>query len=202
MKHIFLALFALTACVASAFAQTSPAATASVSLTKEDRQTAINYLQETEKNFLAAINGLSDAHCKLKAAPDRWSIAQVAEHIATAEDFFWSSVGNMMQEPANPERASETAGKDKIIFDKVPDRSHKAQAPEPLKLTGKFATREELVKHLLHGQQGHQRIEVTISIGLSTLELKGEAVADVLKRADTALYRAKHDGRNSVSAAA
>ncbi|KYK49665.1 MULTISPECIES: PleD family two-component system response regulator [Bradyrhizobium] len=46
--------------------------------------------------------------------------------------------------------------------------------------------------------KGTKRIEVTISIGLTTLERKGEAVADVLKRADTALYRAKHDGRNRV----
>jgi diguanylate cyclase (GGDEF)-like protein len=50
--------------------------------------------------------------------------------------------------------------------------------------------------------KGTKRIEVTISIGLSTLELKGEAVADALKRADTALYRAKHDGRNRVVATA
>ena len=50
--------------------------------------------------------------------------------------------------------------------------------------------------------KGTNRIEVTISIGLSTLEQKGEAVADVLKRADTALYRAKHDGRNRVVAQA
>jgi two-component system cell cycle response regulator len=50
--------------------------------------------------------------------------------------------------------------------------------------------------------KGAKRIEVTISIGLSTLELKGEPVADVLKRADNALYRAKHDGRNRVVAAA
>jgi two-component system cell cycle response regulator len=48
--------------------------------------------------------------------------------------------------------------------------------------------------------KGEKRIEVTISIGLSTLERKGEAVADVLKRADNALYRAKHDGRNRVVA--
>jgi two-component system cell cycle response regulator len=34
------------------------------------------------------------------------------------------------------------------------------------------------------------------------LEQKGEAVADVLKRADNALYRAKHDGRNRVVAQA
>jgi len=44
--------------------------------------------------------------------------------------------------------------------------------------------------------------QVTISIGLSTLELKGEPIGDVLKRADTALYRAKHDGRNRVVSAA
>src|ERR1700716_2487283 len=50
--------------------------------------------------------------------------------------------------------------------------------------------------------KGTKRIEVTISIGLSMLDRKGEAVADVLKRADTALYRAKHDGRNRVVATA
>jgi two-component system cell cycle response regulator len=50
--------------------------------------------------------------------------------------------------------------------------------------------------------KGTKRIEVTVSIGLSTLERKGEAVGDVLKRADTALYRAKHDGRNRVVSAA
>jgi two-component system cell cycle response regulator len=50
--------------------------------------------------------------------------------------------------------------------------------------------------------KGEKRIEVTISIGLATLERKGEDVADVMKRADTALYRAKHDGRNRVVSAA
>ena len=49
---------------------------------------------------------------------------------------------------------------------------------------------------------GAKRIEVTISIGLSMLERKGEPVANVLKRADLALYRAKHDGRNRVVAEA
>jgi len=50
--------------------------------------------------------------------------------------------------------------------------------------------------------KGTTQIEVTISIGLSTLEVKGEPIADVLKRADNALYRAKHDGRNRVVSAA
>jgi two-component system cell cycle response regulator len=50
--------------------------------------------------------------------------------------------------------------------------------------------------------KGSKRIEVTASIGLSTLEVKGEAVGDALKRADAALYRAKHDGRNRVASQA
>ena len=49
---------------------------------------------------------------------------------------------------------------------------------------------------------GNNRLDVTISIGLATLDIKGELIADVLKRADQALYRAKRDGRNRVVSAA
>jgi two-component system cell cycle response regulator len=49
---------------------------------------------------------------------------------------------------------------------------------------------------------GQNRLDVTISIGLATLDTKGELIADVLKRADQALYRAKRDGRNRVVSAA
>lgn len=147
MKHTLSAFLAIAVCAASVLAQTSPGPAGSGSLAKEERERAITYLNETQKNFLAAIDGVSDAQWKFKAAPERWSIAETAEHIATAEDFIWGRTQEIMKAPANPERRSETEGKDKMIYDKVPDRSHKAQAPEPLKPTGKFATREELVRH-------------------------------------------------------
>lgn len=51
-------------------------------------------------------------------------------------------------------------------------------------------------------EKGARRIDVTISIGLAALERRGEPMADVLKRADQALYRAKRDGRNRVVPAA
>lgn len=49
--------------------------------------------------------------------------------------------------------------------------------------------------------RGAKRVEVTISVGVATLEC-GESVADLLKRSDQALYRAKRDGRNRVVLAA
>ncbi len=47
-------------------------------------------------------------------------------------------------------------------------------------------------------QQGTKNLEVTISIGLAAIGAPGDNAAAILKRADTALYRAKRDGRNRV----
>jgi two-component system, cell cycle response regulator len=49
-------------------------------------------------------------------------------------------------------------------------------------------------------QQGGGLIEVTISIGLATLDTADDNAGSILKRADQALYRAKRDGRNRVVA--
>ena len=47
-------------------------------------------------------------------------------------------------------------------------------------------------------QQGAKNLEVTISIGIAAIGAPGDNAAAILKRADTALYRAKRDGRNRV----
>jgi len=48
--------------------------------------------------------------------------------------------------------------------------------------------------------QGAQAIDVTISIGIATLDTADDTASTILKRADQALYRAKRDGRNRVVA--
>jgi two-component system cell cycle response regulator len=47
-------------------------------------------------------------------------------------------------------------------------------------------------------QEGARNLDVTISIGIAALAGPTDTAAAVLKRADTALYRAKRDGRNRV----
>jgi two-component system, cell cycle response regulator len=49
-------------------------------------------------------------------------------------------------------------------------------------------------------EDGRKMIDVTISIGIATLESSRDNAVQLLKRADQALYRAKRDGRNRVVA--
>jgi hypothetical protein len=52
----------------------------------------------------------------------------------------------LMKSPPTPERRAEAAGKDEKILQGVPERTRKAQAPEVLVPTGKWATSAALVK--------------------------------------------------------
>jgi hypothetical protein len=122
-----------------AVAQASPRAAGEVS--EADRKALLAYLEQTQKVFLASIEGLSEAQWKWKPAPDRWSVAEVAEHITLAESTLRGLVTDqVMKAPATPDVLAKTKGKDTAILKMIPDRTHKAQAPEALVPKGKWPT--------------------------------------------------------------
>ena len=143
----FLAvLCAVLALALAGIAQTA-VAPAPATLSADERDAALKNLQATHDAFLKSIAGLSDKQWKFKPAPDRWSVAEVSEHIAVSESGIFGFVhGQIMTSPAAPEKRAEVKVTDQQILTLVPDRSHKAQAPEFLKPTNRFATREELIK--------------------------------------------------------
>src|SRR6266436_2400961 len=63
------------------------AAASAQEVTQAEKDKALQYLETTKKNLLEATKGLSEAQWNFKAAPDRWAVAQVMEHIVAAEDF-------------------------------------------------------------------------------------------------------------------
>jgi hypothetical protein len=143
----FLAVLCLVLTLALASSAQTMATPAPMPLTAEEREVALKSLQATRDAFLKSIAGLSEKQWRFKPAPDRWSVAEVSEHIAVSESTLLGLVQTkFMTSPAAPEKRTEVAGKDEIVLEKVPDRSHKAQAPEFLKPTNRWATREELTK--------------------------------------------------------
>jgi hypothetical protein len=141
-KLLFFAILIMTAANLIAQAPPSPETT---SLTKQEREQGVKYLKETRDKFLDSIKGLSDEQWKFKSAPDRWSVAEVAEHIGISEQTIFGMItGQVMASPADPSKREAAKGKDEMILKMIPDRTTKAQAPEILKPVGRWATREAL----------------------------------------------------------
>lgn len=146
-----LRLFILPACFAISLPVFAPAqdnaAEKKSALTDQERAEAVKYFEETRQNFLDAVKGLSEAQWRYKAGPDRWSIAEVAEHIAISEETLFNLVTRqLMQTPAAPEKKEAAKGKEALIRASITNRSVKAQAPEMLKPANRWATQGELVK--------------------------------------------------------
>jgi uncharacterized damage-inducible protein DinB len=137
-----LALTVLCLATVSSFAQTAP-----TTLTPQEREDALKQFATTRDNFLKSIAGLSQKQWTFKPAPDRWSVAEVAEHITVAESAIFGVVQKqVMSSPAAPDKRDQVKGKDELILEKVPDRTHKVQAPEILRPTGRWATEAELTR--------------------------------------------------------
>jgi len=146
MKNLLLwtAVFGFTAQI-HGVAQDTPAVKP---LTQHDRDFAIASMQATRKIFLDSVAGLSPEQWNFKAAPDRWSIAECAEHIALSEDFISGLAKNqVMKTPATPEKRQEVKVTDQEILDKTPDRRQKFKAPEPIAPKKTFAEPDQAVAH-------------------------------------------------------
>jgi uncharacterized damage-inducible protein DinB len=116
-------------------------------LTAAERTTAAAYLEKTRAAVVATAADLSDAQLQFKAAPDRWSVAEVLEHIASAEDFLMGLIeGQVMKAPARGE-GEDVKAIDEFVLKAIPDRSQKVQAPEPLKPSNRFGSIKESLKH-------------------------------------------------------
>lgn len=135
MKHLLLALCAVLCLGSAAWGQ---------NLTAEDRESGVKYLEKTRQGVVDATAGLSEAQWKFKSAPDRWSVAEVVEHIAVAEQFLFEKavMGAMNGTASPPDRDYKKI--DAAILANVPDRTNKRKAPDQMVPTGQWSPTEAL----------------------------------------------------------
>src|ERR1700682_5034209 len=144
----------LLGCLAFVLVSFAVATAQAQEVTQAEKDRALQYLESTKKGVLDATKGLSDAQWNFKSAPDRWSVAEVMEHLAAAEDMLRGLMQEqVMKTPPVPVRdAEETKKADDAVLAMVPDRSHKVQAPEPLKPTNRFGSPAAAQKHFVESR--------------------------------------------------
>lgn len=128
--------------------ETAPVIAGSIGLTADtpgehlaasDLEQGRLYLQQSRNYVAGAIIGLSDAQWRFKPAPDRWSIAEIVEHMVAVEELVLGPVREQLA--AAPASAVERDYRqvDAIVMNQFPNRLNKFQAPEPIQPTGQFA---------------------------------------------------------------
>jgi hypothetical protein len=126
---------------AAAFAADAPVPVSA----SADKAALIAQLQRTEARFLKAVEGLSEAQWNFKAAPDRWSIAECAEHISTAEPMIRGMIADAITKTLTADMLPK-AKQDEMILTNLVDRSKKFKAPEPLLPKNRYGSPQAAVE--------------------------------------------------------
>jgi DinB superfamily len=112
----------------SASAQTS----SDSKMTRAERAELIELLKKSEREFLQAVEGLTEQQWSFKPAPDRWSVAECAEHIVLADALLFETATKSLAGPPD-EKWEETVRKTDVLRRALPNRSTKVDAPAAIK---------------------------------------------------------------------
>ncbi|HYK18831.1 MAG TPA: DinB family protein [Bryobacteraceae bacterium] len=109
---------------------------------------ALQYFEETRNRIIAVTSGLSDPQWNFKPAPGRWSIADNLEHMVIVQERVFGPIRERLAAAPAPEAGRDNQLIEKLIFEKFPDRSTLANAPEWTMPTGQWPPRVALDRWL------------------------------------------------------
>ncbi|MBI4467499.1 MAG: DUF1579 family protein [Acidobacteria bacterium] len=118
-------------------------------LTPAELERGVKHLEQSRSYLVGATAGLSKRQWSFKASPERWSPAEIVEHLALSEDFLMNLIKDrVMKSPASNEPRDLRAMDDKILG-VIADRTFSAKAPEQVTPTGKFASPQKALEALI-----------------------------------------------------
>lgn len=96
----------------------------------------VEALEKSRQEFQAAVANVGEEHAKAKPEAGRWSVLECVEHVTVVEERF---LGRL---EAAPRLESPRVDKEKEaeLAVRVPNRTTKAEAPEPVRPTGRFSS--------------------------------------------------------------
>lgn len=147
----FLRAGGLRACLALLLTLTAVPAFAadgevSAHLTDAERAHLVEML-ETSQSELEALAAEAEGDLWL-ARPDAesWSVGEVVEHLALAEEMFYGMITQMLESEPDPDWQSVAEGGTETLETTVQDRSQKFQAPEMLQPAGEASRSDTLAR--------------------------------------------------------
>jgi hypothetical protein len=111
-------------------------------LSRGERDRILSYYHATRKQLLDATAGLTPAQWNFKQGAEKWSIAEVVEHLTLTEDMLFNYATAFLERPVQPPaQTTET----EALVKNMTDRSKPANAPAELRPTGRWSPGPGLV---------------------------------------------------------
>jgi uncharacterized damage-inducible protein DinB len=163
----------LAGLAASILVLTIPASaqTADPKMTKAERAELIELLNKSEKEFLQAVEDLSEQQWSFKPGPDRWSVAECAEHIVLAEALLFETATTSLTAAAD-DKWEETLRKTDVLRRALPNRSTKVDAPAAIK------PRQAMTRQQLMARFKEQRARALTYVQETEAPLKAHTAAN------------------------
>ncbi len=116
-------------------------------LSSAERSALLDLLSRGERELEELVASTPDELWATKPAPDRWSVAEVVEHLGAAEPFLFGLLQQTLAAPVDPDWAQVEGAlaADKFVG-MLQDRSQKFQAPEPIQPKGGLTRAEALAR--------------------------------------------------------
>src|SRR6186713_925933 len=87
-----------------------------MSLTRDEREFAAEYLVFTKKMLIDSLAGLSKLQMEVRPGPFQWSIAECVGHLALAGDHAWKVLQDLLLQPPTPEKQAQVRVRVKQIM--------------------------------------------------------------------------------------
>jgi DinB superfamily len=113
-----------------------------------EREFLVAELGGSEARLLRALDGLSDAQWRFREGPERWSIAEIVEHLVVFEEFIRGAVQRVLQEAGEPEKRAAVAAKEPLVLGLAESRGTRFVAREATRPVGRWVDAAELVVEL------------------------------------------------------
>jgi hypothetical protein len=118
------------------------AAVAEQTLTASELEQARLYFQQTRDGVLGAVKGLSPAQWNFKPAADRWSIAEILEHVVFVQERVLERLRDQIPQAPPPPADHDAKQIDAIVIQQFPVRLSKFPAPEFAHPNGRWTASE------------------------------------------------------------
>lgn len=110
-------------------------------MSPETKTEIVQTLENGRKEFLATLDGLSEAEAQAHPQAGRWSVLECVEHVAVVEERFVGRIEKAPREGAPEINKQHEAD----LGARVKDRTNRAEAPEFVRPAGRFHTLAEAV---------------------------------------------------------